>query len=85
MVSKAREDLPEPDRPVKTMSALRGSSMETFFRLCSRAPRTTSLSIVTKPQPLPLNAVPSLKSLSHHANVQPLQIEGLLPQRASDQ
>jgi excinuclease ABC subunit B len=29
------------------------ASMETFLRLCSRAPRTMSLSIVTKPQPLP--------------------------------
>ena len=85
MVSKAREDLPEPDSPVNTMSAFLGSSMETFLRLCSRAPRTTSLSIVTKPQPLPLNVVPSSKSLSHHADVQRLQIEGLLQQRASDQ
>src|SRR5436190_6165442 len=40
MVSKASEDLPDPDRPVKTMSESRGRSSETFFRLCSRAPRT---------------------------------------------
>src|SRR5271155_6230682 len=44
MVSKAREDLPEPDRPVNTMRRSRGSSTETFFRLCSRAPRTTRVS-----------------------------------------
>src|SRR4051812_17262889 len=44
MVSKARDDLPEPDSPVKTMSLSRGSSMPTFFRLCSRAPRTTRVS-----------------------------------------
>src|SRR5436190_23224403 len=40
MVSKASEDLPEPDKPVNTISASRGISRSTFFRLCSRAPRT---------------------------------------------
>src|SRR3954469_14224892 len=40
IVSNARLDLPDPDRPVKTMSESRGRSSETFFRLCSRAPRT---------------------------------------------
>src|SRR5262245_53118650 len=40
MVSKARLDLPDPDRPVKTTSFSRGSSTLTFLRLCSRAPRT---------------------------------------------
>src|SRR5947208_9050169 len=44
MVSKASDDLPEPDSPVKTISFSRGSSRETFFRLCSRAPRITSVS-----------------------------------------
>src|SRR6185437_4676454 len=39
MVSKAREDLPEPDRPVNTTSWSRGISTSTFLRLCSRAPR----------------------------------------------
>src|SRR5580658_8878696 len=38
MVSKASEDLPEPESPVKTIRRSRGSSSETFFRLCSRAP-----------------------------------------------
>src|SRR5271165_3811845 len=41
MVSKAREDLPEPDRPVKTTSLSRGMVRSTFLRLCSRAPRMT--------------------------------------------
>src|SRR3954452_10714373 len=41
MVSKARLDLPEPDRPVKTIRASRGRSSEMLRRLCSRAPRTT--------------------------------------------
>ena len=37
-VSKASEDLPEPDSPVNTTMRLRGNSRSTFFRLCSRAP-----------------------------------------------
>src|SRR5437899_11206230 len=44
MVSKASDDLPDPDRPVKTISFSRGSSRVTFLRLCSRAPRITSVS-----------------------------------------
>src|SRR6478735_12538534 len=40
MVSKASDDLPEPDSPVKTMSWLRGRSTSTFLRLWTRAPRT---------------------------------------------
>ena len=39
IVSKARLDLPDPDSPVKTISASRGRSSETSLRLCSRAPR----------------------------------------------
>src|SRR3954471_13593509 len=39
MVSKASDDLPEPDSPVITVSLSRGISTSTFFRLCSRAPR----------------------------------------------
>src|SRR3569623_398821 len=44
MVSNASVDFPDPDRPVKTISVSRGSSSETLRRLCSRAPRITSLS-----------------------------------------
>src|SRR6476659_9716410 len=40
MVSKAREDLPEPDRPVITVKRSRGMSTLMFLRLCWRAPRT---------------------------------------------
>src|SRR5580765_5537289 len=40
MVSKASEDLPEPDRPVITTSLSRGMSTSMFLRLCTRAPRT---------------------------------------------
>src|SRR6478735_5644612 len=46
MVSKASDDLPEPDSPVKTMSLSRGRSTETFRRLCSRAPRITRESAI---------------------------------------
>src|ERR1019366_8520910 len=40
MVSNARLLLPEPDRPVTTISLSRGISTEMFFRLCTRAPCT---------------------------------------------
>src|SRR6516162_3121304 len=40
MVSNARLDLPEPDRPVITMSLSRGISTEMFLRLWTRAPCT---------------------------------------------
>src|SRR6185369_15094724 len=40
MVSKAREDLPEPDRPVITVKRSRGMSTLMFLRLCWRAPLT---------------------------------------------
>ena len=41
MVSKASEDLPEPESPVMTTRLSRGMSTSMFLRLCSRAPRTT--------------------------------------------
>mgnify|MGYP003302167566 CR=1 FL=1 len=37
-IEKAREDLPEPERPVKTTSLSRGISTSIFLRLCSLAP-----------------------------------------------
>src|SRR5687767_5134205 len=40
MVSKARLDLPDPERPVTTISRSRGISTEMFLRLCTRAPWT---------------------------------------------
>src|SRR5664279_4260192 len=49
MVSNARLDLPEPDRPVNTIIASRGRSRLTSLRLCSRAPRTIKRSF-TKPR-----------------------------------
>src|SRR3954454_2552319 len=47
IVSNASEDLPDPDSPVNTTSASRGSSMDTSLRLCSRAPRTISRSLTS--------------------------------------
>src|SRR6186713_1687735 len=44
MVSNASDDLPDPDSPVTQTSAFRGMRTVTFFRLCSRAPWTTSSS-----------------------------------------
>src|ERR1039457_3916432 len=38
MVSNAREDLPEPLKPVMTTSLSRGMFSVRFLRLCSRAP-----------------------------------------------
>ena len=40
MVSKARDDLPEPLGPVMTVKVLRGISTLMFLRLCCRAPLT---------------------------------------------
>src|SRR5690606_8607377 len=45
MVSNASEDLPEPDRPVITISLSRGRSRSMFLRLCVRAPRMRMNSI----------------------------------------
>src|SRR5213593_242475 len=45
MVSKASEDLPEPESPVITTSWSRGISRSMFLRLCSRAPRMTIRSL----------------------------------------
>src|SRR4051812_13747208 len=40
MVSNARLDLPDPERPVTTIRRSRGISTEIFLRLCTRAPCT---------------------------------------------
>src|SRR5689334_4499550 len=40
MVSNARLDLPDPERPVMTVRLSRGMSTSIPLRLCSRAPRT---------------------------------------------
>jgi hypothetical protein len=47
IVSNARDDLPDPERPVKTTSESRGMSRSTFLRLWTRAPRTLSFEAAT--------------------------------------
>ena len=41
MVSKAKEDLPEPESPVITIKLSLGNSISTPFKLCALAPFTT--------------------------------------------
>ena len=41
MVSNAKEDFPEPDKPVMTTNLSFGISKEIFFKLCSFAPLIT--------------------------------------------
>src|SRR5438309_12066722 len=41
MVSKASDDFPDPDSPVKTTTLARGMVRSMSFRLCSRAPLIT--------------------------------------------
>src|SRR3954467_4449235 len=50
MVSNARLDFPDPDRPVNTIREARGSSSDTSLRLCSRAPLTPSGSATALPR-----------------------------------
>src|SRR5581483_8391140 len=45
IVSKASDDLPDPDTPVTTVKVLCGISKSMFLRLWTRAPRTTMLSV----------------------------------------
>src|SRR5919204_2971976 len=52
MVSNASEDLPEPLRPVSTVSWSRGISTSTFFRLFSLAPLMPMVSLIS-PLPYP--------------------------------
>src|SRR6266581_1126738 len=47
MVSNARDDLPEPLRPVMTTSLSRGIWSVRFLRLCSRAPPILMNSLLT--------------------------------------
>src|SRR5947209_5760658 len=48
MVSKASDDLPEPEGPVITVNARRGIWRSNPFRLCCRAPRTTMKSFIQR-------------------------------------
>src|SRR5262245_49887940 len=57
MVSKASEDLPEPDSPVNTTSLSRGMSRSMFLRLCSRAPRMEIMRASRFSRPADLSAL----------------------------
>src|SRR5215210_5783737 len=69
MVSKARLDLPEPDRPVITISELRGSLRCRSLRLCSRAPDTTI-------SPLGFTRITSVEPKTDRTRVRFAQIAG---------
>src|SRR3990172_11924440 len=58
MVSKAREDFPDPETPVMTTSFPRGISISIDLRLCSRAPRMMMASV-------PIRFLPA-KSIFHY-------------------
>jgi hypothetical protein len=49
-VSKASEDLPDPERPVMTISFSRGRSTSMFLRLWVRAPRILICCMVRAPK-----------------------------------
>ena len=85
IVSKARLDFPEPDKPVKTIRDSRGSSIETSLRLCSRAPRTTNLSMLINAPLLASHEVLSSNHESHHAIVPLIRKRVLLPHFSSGQ
>src|SRR5215216_341596 len=53
MVSKASEDLPEPETPVTTVSRPTGMEKEIFLRLLTRAPRTSMASSIMVTKRLP--------------------------------
>src|SRR6516225_7478057 len=53
MVSKARLDFPEPERPVTTTRLSRGISSEMFLRLWTRAP-CTAIVVRAAARPAPL-------------------------------
>src|SRR5215467_9136825 len=57
MVSKARLDFPEPERPVTTTSLSRGISTEMFLRLWTRAPCTAMLVRAALRDKLPCTAL----------------------------
>src|SRR5690349_10454130 len=63
IVSKASDDLPDPDNPVNTMSASRGRSRSTLRRLCSRAPLTIRRSATLS---LSVELLPVLKAVNAH-------------------
>src|SRR5258708_20539045 len=68
MVSKASEDLPDPDSPVITVTAFRGISKLMFLRLCWRGPRTMIFVIPLRRGPPPLSPLPPRGDPAARAN-----------------
>src|SRR5437879_3074963 len=64
MVSNARLDLPEPERPVTTTSLSRGISTEMFLRLWTRAP-CTAMVVRAAALALGLAALELISEFSH--------------------
>src|SRR5580700_2115046 len=71
MVSNARLDLPDPERPVTTISRSRGNSTEMFFRLWTRAPCTA---MVVRGA-----ALPGIRDLAAAEKRQFLHLRGAVP------
>src|SRR3972149_5114681 len=75
MVSKAREDLPEPESPVMTVSRSRGISTVTFLRLWTRAPRmigrSSAITLELKASGAPGQRSPTVSKLLAVRRVRP--------------
>src|SRR6266851_2085044 len=78
MVSKASEDLPEPERPVMTVREFRGISTLMFLRLCWRAPRITSLVSPTPSSKLNETAFDPHQSILRETRCKPGETENRL-------
>ena len=60
MVSNARLDLPEPDKPVTTIRLSRGISREMLRRLWTRAPCTAIVVRAVPREPAPRDPLPAV-------------------------
>jgi hypothetical protein len=73
MVSKASDDFPEPETPVKTTRRSRGMERVRSFRLCCRAPRTVIRSVGTgRILPICLEADTQRSCCQHHVTIGPV-------------
>src|SRR5262245_50178169 len=82
MVSKASEDLPEPDSPVNTTSLSRGMSRSMFLRLCSRAPRMEIMRASRFSRPADLSALSNRSFMGiGHACLKHSENDAALPVR----
>src|SRR5213075_914416 len=75
-VSKARDDFPDPDGPVRTVSCRWGISTETFLRLCVRAPRMEIVRVGIRRENASGAATLPLRALSHEEKQRQRHVEG---------